>query len=155
MEGATCPKRICEATKNEQYIEAKAYRVASLKKEEAHKLAISQLCEEYATKIEEAFTLADNETVMKLHAKKLRLDADQAYSRKLGKERQRFNVKLEKERKGEISVASYLHKQWIKNMARNMTNQKEEHKKETAKLQKTILQTKKQINKEHQKNQER
>ena len=119
---------------NEKYNEAKAHRMASIEKEEAHKVAVAALCEEHARKIEDAFMIADEATDKMLIAEELRLSNDRAHSKAVRAERERNHMKLEKERTDKNLVNSTVHQRWIAAMARNMTNQHSDHEKEMNKL---------------------
>ena len=79
---------------NEKYNEAKAHRMASIEKEEAHKVAFAALCEEHARKIEDAFMIADEATNKMLIAEELRLSKYRANSKAVRAERERNHMKL-------------------------------------------------------------
>ena len=118
---------------NKKYNEAKAHRVASLKKEEAHKVALAALCEEHAREIEDAFRIADEATGKILIAEEARLSNDRAHSSMMRAERERHSIKLKKERTDKNLVHSTWHQRWIAAMAKNMTEQRTSHKKYTQK----------------------
>jgi hypothetical protein len=115
---------------NKKYNEAKAHRVASLEKEEAHKVALAALCKEHARKIEDAFRIADEATGKVLIAEEDRLSNDRAHSSTMRAERERHSIKLKKERTDKNLVHSTWHQRWITSMARNMTEQRTSHKKD-------------------------
>ena len=68
------PQQKSKVNKLEQnkYVDAKASRTASQKKDELHKLAIALLCENHDCDIEADFGVADEETNKKLETDKLR-----------------------------------------------------------------------------------
>ena len=64
----------------QHHVNAKAYQTALLEKEEVHKLTIAQLFKEYASKIGDAFVLADEETDKNLKGEKSQLITKREYS---------------------------------------------------------------------------
>ena len=56
-----------------KHVDAKEYQTAAIKADEAHKVAIAQLCEEFSFEIEKAFIAADEETNIQLNADRARL----------------------------------------------------------------------------------
>ena len=108
--------------------------MASIEKEEAHKVAVAALCEEHARKIEDAFMIADRVTDKMLIAEELRLSNDRAHSKAVRAEREHNHMKLVKERTDKNLVHSTVHQRWIAAMARNMNKQRSDHEKEMNKL---------------------
>ena len=94
---------------NEKYNEAKSHRMASIEKEEAHKVSVAALCEEHARKIEDAFMIADEATDKMLIAEGLRLSNNCAHSKAVREERERNHMKLETERTDKNLVNSTVH----------------------------------------------
>jgi hypothetical protein len=65
---------------NKKYNAARAHRMASLEKEEAHKLALAPLCEEHARKIKHAFRISNEAIDTILIAEEAHLLTDRAHS---------------------------------------------------------------------------
>ena len=148
-------KATIKKLQRDQFVVAKAHRIAGLEKEEAHKAAIQVLVEEYAQKIDDAFEYADKETNKKLEAEKAKILADSQYSTNLKKERQRHFDKLKKERKVQASMKDQAHQRWINNLARNLSSQQRLHDLQNERLQKKVDHMKMEIKNERKFNQYR
>ena len=73
------------------HIYAKANRTAAVQAEDAHQAALAALAEEFASEIEEAHAVANNETEKKLEAESCRIHADRDHMKSLAKERTKHN----------------------------------------------------------------
>ena len=102
---------------HQMHVHAKANRTAAVQAEDAHQAA---LAEEFASKIEEVYAVANTETENNLDTDSCRILADREHIKSLAKERTKHNEKMDKERAGQCAVVAHSHKQWIKTLARNL-----------------------------------
>ena len=121
-----------------QHVQAKEHHVASLNLEEAHKRVIAKLLEEHTSAIDEAFATADMKTEELLMLEQQRLEDEAGYTGRIREERRLATEKLEKERARHKATTSASHACWIKNLAENMKAVEDQHKKDTAKLEKKL-----------------
>ena len=117
--------------------------------EEAHKRTIAELLKERTLVINEACATADIKTEELLMLEQQRLEAEAGCTARIREERQLANEKLENERASHKATSSDWHACWIKHMAENMKAMDAQHKKDTAKLEKKLANTKTTLEKEH------
>ena len=95
------------------HVDEKANCTAAVQAEDTHQATLAALSEEFASKIEEAYAVANTETETNLEAEGCRILADREHMKSLAKERTKINEKTDKERASQHSIVSRSHKQWI------------------------------------------
>ena len=109
---------------HQMHVDAKANRTAVVQADDAHQASLAALSEEFASKIDESYAIANTETEKNLEAESCRILADREHMKRLEKERTKHNEKMDKERAGQCAVVAHSHKQWIKTLARNLSTQR-------------------------------
>ena len=144
---------------HQMHVDAKANRTAAVQAEDAHQDALAALVEEFWSKIEEAYAVANTETEKKLEAKSYHILADREHMKSLAKERTKNNEKMDKEHASKRAIVAHSHKHWIKALACNLSNQKKasekEQKKESEKMQNKLEVVEREISDEQKFNQDR
>ena len=150
---------------HQMHVDAKANRTAAVQAEYSNKAALAalaaleDLAEDFASKIEEAYAIANTETEKKLEAESCRILADREHMKSLVKERTKHNEKMIKECARKRAVVAHSHKQWIKTLGCNLYNQNKasdkEQKKESEKMQNKLEVVESEINDERKFNQDR
>ena len=103
------------------HVDAKANRTAAVQAEDAPQASLAALEEEFSSKIEEAYAVANTETEKKLEAESCHILADREHMKILAKEFTKHNEKMNKERARQRAIVAHSHKQWIKPLSRNLS----------------------------------
>ena len=80
---------------HQMHVDAKSNRTASVQAEDAHQAALAAISEEFASKIEDAYAVANTKTETKLEAESCRIIADKEHTKILEKERTNHNEKMD------------------------------------------------------------
>ena len=73
------------------HVDAKANRTAAVQAEDAHQAALASLSEVFASKIDEAYAVANTETEKYMEAESYRILADREHIKSLEKEHTKHN----------------------------------------------------------------
>ena len=76
---------------HQMHVDAKANLIAAVQAEDAHQAALASLSEDFASKIDEAYAVANTKTEKKLEAESCRILADREHMKILEKERTKHN----------------------------------------------------------------